>query len=174
MLATISQYLAGVNDARSRKAIQDIVNPIADRVSTLCLSSAGLVIKAGASAIVKAGTVFYASAQGVLVTKAANTDMAALSGTVTNAKFNVYAFFIDKAGTLTSAMGTEGTTLAAVIFPPLPQGKALIGFVVINPTGTGPFVGGTTALDDATVVPTAVYVNTNGCNLDPTVLLGST
>ena len=26
--------------------------------------------------------------------------------------------------------------------------------------GTGNFVGGTTALDDATVIPTAVYVNT--------------
>ena len=28
-----------------------------------------------------------------------------------------------------------------------------IGFVIINPTGSGSFVGGTTALDDATVVP---------------------
>jgi hypothetical protein len=36
----------------------------------------------------------------------------------------------------------------------------MIGFVIVNPTGTGDFVGGTTDLDDATVAPNAVYVNT--------------
>lgn len=173
MLDTIARYLQGVNDVRTRRTLQTIINPIADRISTACLSSAGLVIKAGSSALVKAGTAFYASAQGILVTKVINTDMAALSGTVTNAAFNVYAFYIDSGGTLTSAMGTEGATLAAVIFPPIPVGKALIGFVVINPTGTGNFVGGTTALDDGTVVPNAAYVNTVG-SFDPTVILGAT
>ena len=53
------------------------------------------------------------------------------------------------------------------------MGKALIGFVVINPTGTGNFVGGTTPLDDATVVPNAAYVNTTE-GFDPTVILGAT
>ena len=173
MIDTIARWLAGVNDVRSRRSLQQVLNPIGDRLSTVCLSSAGLVIKAGGSAVVKAGSAFYAAAQGILVTKTANTDMAALSGTVTNAKFNVYAFFIDSAGTLTSAMGTEGATLAAVVFPPIPVGKALIGFVVINPTGTGNFVGGTTPLDDATVVPNAAYVNTTE-GFDPTVILGAT
>ena len=141
--------------------------------SSACLTNAGLVIKAGASAVVKAGSAFYAIANNVLVTKTANTDMAALSGTVTNAKFNVYAFYINSAGTLTSAMGTAGATLAAVIYPPVPGGKATIGFVVINPTGTGNFVGGTTPLDDATVVPNAAYVNLVA-GFDPTVILGAT
>ena len=127
--------------------------------SSACLTSAGLAIKAGGSAVVKAGSAFYAIANNVLVTETANTDMAALSGTVTNAKFNVFVFYIDSAGTLTSAMGTEGATLAAVKFPVTPDRKAAIGFVIINPTGTGNFVGGTTALDDATVVPNAAYVN---------------
>ena len=171
MLGTIAQWLAGVNDVRTRRNLQQVLNPIGDRLSTHCLTSAGLAIKAGGSAVVKAGSAFYASAQGILVTKAANTDMAALSGTVTNAMFNVYAFYIDSAGTLTSVMGTEGTTLAQVRFPQTPQGKALIGCVLINPTGTGNFVGGTTPLDDATVVPNAVYINTLGA-VDPTVLLG--
>ena len=57
-------------------------------------------------------------------------------------------------------MGTEGSTLAGVTFPTLPDGEAMIGFAIVNPTGTGDFVGGTTELDDATVVPNAVYVNT--------------
>lgn len=171
MLDTISKYLAGIAAVTDRLNIGSIVNPIGDRYSTQSLNSAGLVIKTGGSAIVKTGASdYYAFVKGILVKKAAATDMAALSGTVTNAKFNVFAFFIDSAGTLTSAMGTEGATLAAVIFPPIPEQKACIGFVIINPTGTGNFVGGTTPLDDATVVPNAAYVNTLGA-FDPTVLL---
>lgn len=131
-----------------------------DRLNSQLLGSGGLVIKAGASAVVKAGAAFYALANGVLVTKAINTDMAALSGTVVNATFNVYVFFIDSAGALTSAMGTSGASLATVVFPAIPANKAAIGFIIVNPTGTGDFVGGTTALDDATVVPNVVYINT--------------
>lgn len=133
--------------------------------------SAGLTIKAGGSAVVKTGaTAYYGICRGILVTKAAATDMPALVGTVTNAKFNVFAFFIDSAGAVTSQMGTEGATLAAVGIPVPPVGQATIGLVVINPTGTGNFVGGTTALDDATVVPTAAYINFTG-PVDASVLL---
>ncbi len=88
--------------------------------------------------------------------------MAALSGTVTNAKYNAYSFFLDAAGTYTSAMGTEAATLGNIVFAPVPANKVQVGYVVINPTGTGDFVGGTTALDDATVVPNAAYTNTYG------------
>lgn len=170
MLGTITQQLAGISDRGDADAIRQILEPIGDRLSTQTLSSAGLVIKAGTSALVKAGSITYYSVKGKLLTTAANTDMAALSGTVTNAKFNVYCFYIDRAGTLASAMGVEGATLGAVALPPVPAGKAMIGFVIINPTGTGNFVGGTTALDDATVVPNAAYVNTIGA-FDPTILL---
>lgn len=173
MQNTIQQYLTAVPDSLSRRGLQLIFAPIGDRYSTVMLSTAGLVIKAGGSAIVKTGAAaFYALAGGTLVTKAAATDMAALSGTVTNAKFNVFVFYIDSAGTLTSQMGTEGATLAAVVFPEPPQFKAIVGFVVINPTGTGNFVGGTTPLDDATVAPNAAYVSPVGA-WDPTIRLGT-
>lgn len=171
MIDTIARWLASVESERNRAFLGAILNPIGDRYSTQSLTSAGLVIKTGGSAIVKTGSAdYYAFVNGKLVKKAAATDMAALSGTVVNATFNVYAFFIDGAGTLTSAMGTAGATLAAVIFPPIPEQKACIGFVIINPTGTGNFVGGTTPLDDVTVAPNAAYVNTLGA-FDPTVLL---
>lgn len=39
-------------------------------------------------------------------------------------------------------------------------GLSDIGFTIINPTGTGNLVGGITPIDDATVVPNAVHVNT--------------
>jgi hypothetical protein len=170
MLDTITRYLNTISEVRHRAAIAAVVNPIGDRISTQTLTSAGLVIKAGGGVLAKAGAAFYAMVQGKLVTKAINTDMAALSGTVVNATFNVFAFFMDSAGNLTTAMGTAGTTLAGVVFPPIPVGKSCVGFVIINPTGTGNFVGNTTPLDDATVVPNAVYVNTIGA-FDPSVLL---
>lgn len=151
------------------KNLDDLLMNFADRLSNRNITSAGLVIKTGGSALAKAGNVFHALLNGKIVSKAANTDMAALSGTVVNATFNVYAFFIDKKGGLTSAMGKEGATLLAVTFPPIPERKACLGYVVINPTGTGNFVGGTTPLDDGTVVPNAVYANITG-PFDPTIL----
>lgn len=172
MIDTIARYINnGVKDLMSAISLQAILNPIGDRVSTLPLNTAGLVIKAGGSTLAKTGaTAFYAIAKGITVTKAAATDMPALVGTVVNATFNVFCFFIDSAGTLTVAMGTAGATLAAVKYPPFPVNKALVGFIVVNPTGTGDFVGGTTALDDATVVPNVAYISPV-TGFDPTVLL---
>jgi hypothetical protein len=170
MLDTITRYLAAVPDGNERVALRIVLTALGDRLSSQSLSSAALAIKAGSSAIVKTGAALYAVAQGVLVTKTSATDMAALVGTVTNTKFNVFCFYVDSAGTLTSQMGTEGATLATVVWPATPAGKAQIGFIVVNPTGTGNFVGGTTALDDATVVPNVAYVNTQGA-FDPTVLV---
>jgi hypothetical protein len=128
--------------------------------ATLSLSTAGLAIKAGSSAIVKAGTLSKYLVNGTLCTLAANTDASALSGTVAADAFNVFVISVDVDGTVTSTMGTAGATIGAVKFPAIAHTSAILGFVIINPTGTGDFVGGTTALDDATVVPNAVYVNT--------------
>lgn len=155
------------------KLLTEYFVAIADRLGNRNISSPGLVIKTGGSAIVKAGSAFDAILSdgkiGRLIVKAANTDMAALAGTVVNATHNVFAFFIDKSGTLTSAMGIAGASAAAVTFPPVPAGKACLGYIRVNPTGTGNFVGGTTALDDATVVPNVVYVNIVG-PFDPTII----
>jgi hypothetical protein len=125
------------------------------------LVSGALAIKAGASALAKTAATAYFMIDGQVFSKAAS-DMAALAGTVTNAKFNVFVFGVTSAGTLSTTLGTEAATLGAVTFPSLADGTIALGFVIINPTGTGNFVGGTTALDDATVVPNAVYVNTVG------------
>jgi hypothetical protein len=127
--------------------------------TNVVFNSGGLAIKSGGSALAKTANTIYGIVDGVPFTKAA-ADMAALSGTVTNAKFNVFVFSITAGGTLKSYMGTEAATFAGVAWPTVSDGEAVIGFVIINPTGTGNFVGGTTALDDATVAPGAVYVNT--------------
>lgn len=155
------------------RLLGDSLVSLTDRLANRTISSAGLVIKAGGGVLAKAGSAFHTLLSdgkvGRIVPKAANTDMAALSGTVVNATHNVFAFFMDNAGNLTSAMGVAGASLAAVTFPPVPDGKACVGYVHINPTGTGNFVGNTTPLDDATVVPNAVYVNVVG-PFDPTLI----
>lgn len=161
-MESLNQTLNGVANKNDGYALQKVLAGIYGRLRSQTLTSGALAIKAGTSALAKAGSALVAMAGGTLVTKVANTDMAALSGTVTNAKFNIYVFTINSAGTLATTMGTEGATLAAVKFPTISDDLAIIGFVIINPTGTGNFVGGTTALDDATVVPNAVYVNTVG------------
>lgn len=171
MDSTISQLVNSLASERDRAALRPMLVAIAHCLSTQTLTSAGLAIKTAGSPIVKTGAApFYASARGVFVTKAASTDLPALVGTVANGMFNVFAFFINSEGTLTSAMGTAGVSLARVKFPTIPGAQAIVGFVFINPTGTGNFVGGTTALDDATVVPNAAYISTVG-QFDPTILV---
>lgn len=171
MTDTMTRWLEGVRDYTTQWSLRRLIEPLVDRESTLALNSAGLVIHGSASALVKTGSsATYLLVNGVMVKIAASTDMPALVGTVTNATFNVFCFFIDQSGTVTSQMGTQGATLAAVAFPQFPKQKALVGFIIVNPTGTGDFVGGTTALDDATVVPNVVYIN--GTSFDPFVLIG--
>ena len=167
---TVTQMLSQVRDERTRNALTQLLSVIADGISSYPVRDAGIVIKTAGSALSKIGaTDWYGFAKGVLRKIAASTDNAAYSGTVANGKFNVFAHYIDNAGTLTTVMGTPGATLAAVKFPNRPTNKCMYGFTIINPTGTGNFVGGTTALDDATVVPNAVYVSVQGTP-DPTVL----
>ncbi len=171
MLGTVRQWFNNLKlDSRDRYSLEQVIEAIADRLSCQTLTSGALAINGAGNTAAKVGSAWYGVVKGNPLTKAANTAMAALSGTVVNATFNVFCFYVDAGGTLTTLMGTAGATLGAVVFPQPPVGKTMIGFVIINPTGTGNFVGGTTALDDATVVPNAVYVNTVGA-FDPTVLV---
>lgn len=132
-----------------------------DMLYSAAVTAPGLTIVGAASALVKAANATQTVVSGVGgTTTAANLNQAALSGTVTNAKFNVYVFRVAADGlTVTSAMGTEGATLNDVVWPVGVPTVAALGCVIINPTGTGNFIGGTTALDDATVVPNAKYVD---------------
>lgn len=173
MLQILKTWLASISDKEAGKVLLNILSPITSRLQSCTLSTAGLVIKAVASALAKTGaSVTHFIAEGVKGRIAASTDMPALVGSVTNAKFNVFVFSVDKASTVTVQMGVEGATEAAIKWPKLDQRKAVVGFIVINPTGTGPFVGGTTALDDATVVPNAAYVSPVGA-FDSSVLTGA-
>jgi hypothetical protein len=169
MLATMTAYLSGFKENSWRNALRPVLFHLVDRYSSQPLTTAGLVIKAGGSTLAKTGAAdFYASVKGILVKIAASTDMTALTGLVISANnFNVACFFVDSAGVVTVAFGTQGATLGAVVFPQFAPGmnnKALIGFLLITHSAT--FTGGTTALDTATTV----YVSPLG-PFDPTMLV---
>lgn len=169
MIGTLMQQLQLIPDGATQTVLKALFAPLMDRYSTQVQANAGLAIKAGGSAIVKTGgsaTPYIVKGKGGTID--ASTDMAALSGTVTQSYYNVFVFFVDSAGTLTTAMGQQATTKAAVIFPPFPAGKAVIGYIRVINTGAS-FIGGTTALDNGTV--TVEYVNTPA-PWDPTVLTG--
>ena len=155
MLNTFLQHLGLISAGRDRQALQPIAEAIAREFNTVAVTTAGLVIKAGTSALAKTGSAaFYATVGGRLVTIAGSTDMPALTG------LNI---FVDAAGTVTARFGTEGTAIGRVKFPDFPLDRALVGFLLI--THSSAFTGGTTALDTATTV----YVSPVG-PFDPTIL----
>jgi hypothetical protein len=167
MQATISQLLGGHANENMRAALSPILRALGDRLSCQATASAGLVITGASATTTKTGaTAFQGVVRGVLVTIAAGVNMPALVGTGTANAFNVFAFYIDAASVVTSAKGLEGTTLGKVVFPVVPEGKTMVGYLIITSTGT--FIGGTTALDAAGV--TINYVSPVGA-FDPTVLL---
>lgn len=145
--------------AKSDTGLRSSLEKIQIALGDMLLNTGGLAIGSTKTKIKIANTI-YTLHDGVMAKK--TTAEVSPSGTVTNANFNVYVVSVDSAGTATVSMGTEGATIGAVVFPTVPTGNAVVGFVIVNPTGTGNFVGGTTDLDDGTVVPNAVYVNTVG------------
>lgn len=164
----VNQWLQGYPTPRGKEMLRPLLNAYADRLSCVATSTAGLVITATAGKYVpKIGAVPFAGfVKGVPVAIAAGTDMPSLgaTNTFTTGQYRIYCFFIDAASAVTSAAGTAGATLALATFPPFPEGKTLVGYIVVTYAGT--FTPDTTALDTATTV----YVSPVGA-LDPNVLI---
>lgn len=144
-------------------ALRADVAALRSRQNSGVLSSAGLAIKAGGSPAVKAGSAFSVLVDGVPIRKAANTDMAALAGTLATAKSAAWAFYLDGAGALSASAKTADANThdaALALLPAPPDNQALVGIIVIdNATGAN-FIGGTTALDTASL--TVTYYNATG------------
>jgi hypothetical protein len=165
MIDTFSSILGGVSNALTKDALSKILRPLVDRFSSQATSTAGLVISTTTTTSKIGAVAFAGVANGVPVAIAAGTDMPALTGlNITAGSYNVFCYFIDSASVVTVKMGIEGTTLAKVKFPQFPEGKALVGYLVV--TYASAFTGGTTVLSTATTV----YVSPVGA-IDPTYVL---
>ncbi len=151
---TITQGNGGLSNADMRASLLKLQTNAVD----LVLSSAGLAIKGAASAIVKSVNAINAVIDGVVVAKAA-ADMAALVGTIATTKKGLFVFTLQADGTLKTTAGTlTGAALSDLVFPTIPAGEVVIGFIIVENGTAGNFVGGTTALDTALL--TITYVNT--------------
>ena len=127
-----------------------------------CFGVAGAIIGTTATTVKSVATVVYSVANS-MYSKAATDDLWVLTGfNCTNALFNKCLLCLDTAGAMQIGAGTEAATAAAVVLPETPANSCVIAVLQVNPTGTGNFVGGTTDLDDATVVPTATYDDVGG------------
>ena len=124
------------------------------------LTAPVLAIKAGGSVTAMSTGAFSAMAAGVIQSKAANTDMAAISGTVADTKSALWAFYIDSAGTLSASTKTADAASAAaalLLKPAIPANKVELGYIIVTNASAAPFVAATTALDATGV--TTTYVN---------------
>jgi hypothetical protein len=94
---------------------------------------------------------------------------------VTNAMFNICLLCIDAAAAAQIGAGTEAAAAVDVVLPDTPANSCVVAQVLVNPTGVGNFVGGTTDLNDAGVIPNAVYTNLSGHpDLYGTISIGTT
>lgn len=171
----LNRSMPCASDAKLGNVLAELLalaNDVRSRLMTCGMSSPALVIKTGGSTLVKASNAFLANVAGVIVRKPAATDMPALSGTLATAKSAAWAFYIDATGTLSVSTKTADAAshdAAVALLPQNAAGKALIGVLVLdNATGSN-FVGGTTALDTASL--TATYYNIHGANIGPVTTL---
>lgn len=148
------------------KALVDQVNALRTDLAaiwpgnnTFLLAAPTLVIKAGSSAVVKSSSAIAALVAGSYVTKAADTDMSALAGTLATAKAALWEFYIDSSGTLSTSTKTADAANAAAALalrPTRPSNKLSLGYIIVANASGSNFVGGTTALDATGVTVTYV------------------
>lgn len=170
MQDTIARYLAAIPDSQMRRFVQIVINALADRYASCMLGSAGIVIKAAGNIDAKTGaSATIAIAGNTMLNIPAATNLVTYVGTTLQNTFNVYVWYVDNTGTISSAMGTAATTLAGVVWPNTPPGKAIVGGFTVNPTAAN-FVGGTTLLDAANT--NVVYFSPQGA-FDPSIFVGN-
>jgi hypothetical protein len=128
-----------------------------DRESSQVVSnSPALAINDTGGTKVKAGATFAALADGTAVAVTSGTVFPALSGTIAAAKYGVWAFYVDSAGTITVSSKSAdvatsgGLTAALAAKASVPADKAEIGFIVVTGGAAAAFTGGTTALSAGT------------------------
>ena len=130
MFDTISRYLHGIPDNRSRLALRTMLGAIGDRLSSQAFNSGALAIKAGGSAVPKSVSTVYYVAGGQHASLAAGDLTLSTANNISAGKYNVICFFVDVAGTVTPTNGKEASTAAGVIFPQPLAGQACIGYLM--------------------------------------------
>ena len=128
-------------------------------LKNMCLSDVGAAIGTTKTKAKSVSTATFL-VNGEFKSKAATDDFWTLTGfDCTNGNYNKCLLCIDASGNAQIAAGTEAGTGAGVTLPSIPASYGVVAMLQVNPTGTGDFTGGTTELDDGTVVPNAAFTD---------------
>ena len=130
--------------------------------NNVAVQAAGLAIKAGSSAVLKATNTFLYVIDGNVYSKT-GADLAALTGyTVEAGSTAVLSVYLNASGTASYVKSVEILNAAQVttaLFSTEQNAKALIGRLIIrNATASTQFVGGSTVLDLSNLVVTYLDV----------------
>ena len=143
--------------------IKSLVNDLAMRAKTQCLTSAGL---AGTSTKVRTLNTgdTYTLVNGAIVVLGSSTQHSNALGTTAvgtaTGTHQIYILTVASDGTVTATQGTASNATATVTVPNIPENQAMLGFLWLYASGTTAFLPGTHSVTWATV--TANYVNTQG------------
>lgn len=138
-------------------------------VKNVALSSPGLVISAGASPLVKTTAVFPYTVDGNILVSGAAGDLPSLtSASISIAPGNTgcITVSVSPAGyVFTDAPLDQLTSGITGLFPitamaAVPNGRALVGYIIVKNASASNFIGGTTAFDAASL--TVTYLNAIG------------
>lgn len=169
----LSQFLKSFSDSGDAQLLLGALRTLFDRAGSQIFSSAGIA-QATTTTKVKTATAINYIAGGNAAYKGITDNFWDLTGlgTISDGKVNVICLFIDAAGTASAALGRETTTGTAgqlapgLVFPPIPEGKAMVGFVIVSCSG-GAFTCGTSNVATAGNF-TVTFVNNPLGLFDPT------
>jgi hypothetical protein len=167
--------LAAISDKNDGKVLDFALRGLYDRMSSQAFNS-GALAQGNATTKMKTAAIIHGIAGGVPVTKPVTDDLwVPTAGHVVNiGKTAVLCLYLDAAGTASSAFGPEAATvsttgLGGVKFPPMPEKKMMVGFVIIS-GGVTAWTAGTSTFTTSTTDYYCTIVNTVGM-FDPTAVI---
>jgi len=171
----LSQITNKISDSRDGVSLESALRGVYNRLSTQTLTS-GALAQAGTTTKMKTAAIVHYFVNGAGRSKAITDNLwDPLAGFVVNiGKSNVLCLYLAADGTASSAFGTEVTTvdgigLSGLRFPPHPESKVMVGFVILT-GGVTAWTAGTSTFTTSTTDYYCTIVNTIGA-LDPTATI---
>lgn len=162
-------YMTGaIADKKDGLLLNTMLRGVYDRMSSQSFNS-GALAQGTTSTLIKTAAIIHGICGGLPVSKAITDNLwTPLAGFVVNiGKTNVLCLYLDSAGTATSAFGTEATTGVAgslvngIVFPPMPEKKMMVGYVILT-GGVTAWTAGTSTFTTSTTDYYCTIVNTVG------------
>lgn len=172
----LSPLMNAMSDKRDGLTMESALRGIYQTKSTQLFNSGAIAAGSTATKVQLAAAVLY-MVNGVLCLKAITDDLWTMpTVTIAHDAPNIICLYLDAAGTATAVAGGAGAVVSGngtaptyIKFPPTPENKCLIGFVMISTASTD-WVGGTNDVATAGAY-TATFYNTVGATFDQTATI---